>query len=478
MSRSLRCARRPVRVVAPVEVGGFTDRAGERKLGAMNVPTRLRALLLPASLLGCGGTAPPATVTQQPSYDLYAPDRLGCRFGPGDTTVTTVGPDVPRGDALPFDHVVVLMMENRSFDHYFSRLPAVGVTDVDVATDADFNPDPTPPLTLVHRFHETRYCVEDVVHDWAAVHLQWNDGAMDGFVTTNNPGGARAMGYYTEVDLPYYYWLAQTFAISDRHFCSLLGPTWPNRFFFYGATSWGRTRTPDLPPIGALEILDRMDAAGRSFKIYRDGLTSFAIALEPLAYVGSPMSDFDADVASGNVPHLSIIDPNFLGSGQNDEHPPTNMQLGQEFSAHVISTLMSNPSVWQRTVLFITYDEHGGFYDHVPPPPACEPDDQRPPDWAFDRLGVRIPLIVVSPFAKTGYVSHIVSDLTSVTRFIENRFELGAMTRRDANAWPLLDMFDFDNAPFWTPPAGAPSAAPSPEGIGWCASNPPGTGLP
>ena len=112
------------------------------------------------------------------------------------------------------------------------------------------------------------------------------------------------------------------------------------------------------------------------------------------------------------------------------------------------------------------------------PPRACEPDAEGPPDYKFDRLGIRVPLLVVSPFAKAGYVSHTVADLTSITRFIENRWDLVAMTRRDANAWPLLDMFDFDKPPFLTPPTGAPSADPSASGLDWCAKNPPGTGTP
>lgn len=140
---------------------------------------------------------------------------------------------------------------------------------------------------------------------------------------------------------------------------------------------------------------------------------------------------------------------------------------------------MQAPAVWQKTVFFLMYDEHGGLYDHVPPPPACEPDDYVPPDFRFDRLGIRTPLVVVSPFAKAGYVSHLVTDHTSVTRFIENRFNLPAMTRRDANAWPLLDMFDFRAPPFETPPVGAPPAGVDAAGLQYCADNPNGgTGLP
>jgi phospholipase C len=419
------------------------------------------------------------------AWDLHAADRAACAFGPGTTTIETIGPDVPHGDALPFEHVVFLMMENRSFDHYYSKLPDLGVTDVDVASDQDVNYDPdSSPPAAVQRYHETRYCILDVDHGWSGTHLQWSGGLMDGFVATNNPGGARAMGYYDDSDLGYYYWLATTFAISDRHFCSLLGPTWPNRFFWYAATSWGNTKTGDVGLLinskyqSAPKIMDLLEQAGRSWRIYRDGIASFGLLFNPVKYVGVPLSQLEADIAADALPDLAIVDPNFTGSGQNDEHPPSNPQLGQELVKRVLDALTSNQAVWQKTVFILSYDEHGGFYDHVDPPEACEPDSDVPPDWRFDRLGIRVPLIVVSPFVKAGYVSHHVTDLTSITRFVQNRFDLPAMTARDANAWPMLDLFDFENPPFPLPPSGAPDATPSQAGIDWCANNPPGTGQP
>ncbi len=418
-----------------------------------------------------------AQASQVPAYDLHRADRAACSYLLGTRTDVTIGPDVPHGDALPFTHIVFLMMENRSFDSYFSQLPASGVTGVDVADDSYANPEPGPPLTYVHRYHETRYCIADTVHEWGPVHLQYDDGNMDGFVLTNDPGGERAMGYYDADDLPFYYWVARTFSISDRHFSSLLGPTWPNRFFFYGATAWGRSKTPDNPPLNKEKIVNEMDEAGRTWKIYHEGATSFGVVFGP-QYAGTSMSNFFTDVANDTLPDLAILDPSFGGAGQDDEHPPTDMQKGQQLSASIISALMSNPAVWSKTVFIQTYDEHGGYYDHVAPPAACVPDDYTVPDYAYDRLGMRVPLMVVSPFAKKGYVSHLVTDHTSITRFIENRFDLPAMTARDANAWPMLDMFDFDDPPFATPPAGMPSAVPDQAHLDWCTLNAPGTGLP
>ncbi|MFO0571778.1 MAG: alkaline phosphatase family protein [Polyangiaceae bacterium] len=419
------------------------------------------------------------------SYDLFAAERKSCKFTSGSKTTETIGPKVPHGDAMPFEHIVVLMQENRSFDHYFSNLVKYGVAGVDVPADNASNPDPdaTTPGSPIARFHETRYCVKDVEHDWEGVHQQYDNGKMDGFVATNNPGGARAMGYYTEADLPYYYWMAKSFAISDRHFCSLLGPTWPNRFYFYGGTSWGNIKTSDFGfltnnvYLSSDKLLDTMDKAGRSWKIYRDGITSFAVVFG-LKYLGVALAEFDKDVDADKLPALSIIDPSFTGGSQNDEHPPSNMQLGQALTARVLNKLMSKPAVWNKTVFILFYDEHGGFYDHVPPPEACEPDGVTPPTYKFNRLGIRTPLVIAAPWVKPGYVSHVDTDITSVTRFIQNRFDLPALTARDANAWPMLDFFDFEQPALATPPTGAPSAQPSQAGIDWCKSHPPGTGKP
>jgi phospholipase C len=433
---------------------------------------------------GAGGAGGSGGAPTPPPYDVHSLDRSQCKFDKGALTTETVGPSVPHGDTLPFQHVVVLMMENRSFDHYFSKLPEYGVKDVDVATDQDFNVDPSNGQK-VYRFHETRFCIEDVNHDWEPVHEQWNQGKLDGFVKTNNPGGARAMGYHDQTDFPFYYWMAKTYAISDRFFSSTLGPTWPNRFFFYAGTAWGNTKTGTVDTVAdpiykqAPRITDLMKNAGKTWKIYRDGLTSFATLFGLTAEnLGGKMSEFTADVAGDKLPNLVLLDPSFSGAYQNDEHPPSNPQLGQKLVADVYATLTSNPAVWKKTVFFLIYDEHGGYYDHVAPPQACQPDSYQPPTHGFGRLGFRVPILVASPYVKPGYVSHFVTDLTSVTRFIENRFDLPAMTARDANAWPMLDLFDFANPTFLTPPSGAPSAAPNPAHVTWCTNNPPGTGKP
>ena len=178
-------------------------------------------------------------------------------------------------------------------------------------------------------------------------------------------------------------------------------------------------------------------------------------------------ADFKTAAAAGTLPAVSFVDPALaaLGGGgaESDEHPPGDIQLGQKFVSDVVQAVQSSPE-WAHTALFITHDEHGGFYDHVAPPKACPPDDIPPrlvsgetADGGFDMEGIRVVLIAVSPYAKKGYVGHKQYDHTSITRFIETRFNLPALTARDANADPLTDLFDFKTPAFATPATITPS---------------------
>jgi phospholipase C len=382
-----------------------------------------------------------------------------CRFGPGALPRDTVpGQEFP-GGRMPVDHILVLMQENRSFDHYFGKLPAAGHQRVDGLPKDAVNPgaDGTP----IRSFHETRYCIEDVAHSWNASHRQYNDGRNDGFVVTNDPGGRRALGFYDSSDLPFYYGLATTFAIADRFFCSLLGPTFPNRFYLLTGTSDGRIRN-DIELYTRPSVFGQLDAAGISWKVYSSDLPFAALLADVTPRRVDrlrPIGEYFSDAAAGTLPAVAYVDPRFTGDVliRSDEHPPADMQVGQGFVAGVVRALIASPQ-WPRAALFLTYDEHGGYYDHVPPPPACEPDAVaprlRPADVQaqFDRYGFRVPLIAVSPYARPGFVSHRTYDLTSVLRFIQTRFGLPALTRRDANAAPLLELFNFNRPALLTPP--------------------------
>jgi phospholipase C len=371
--------------------------------------------------------------------------------------------------------VVVLMQENRSYDHYFGKLRRAEGPPAGASNPHPLGGDPIRP------FHQKRYCeTADLDHGWNGSHREWNGGAMDGFTAENvdpsDPTGSRTMGFYTRRDLRYYYKLYKTFAMSDRHFCSVLGPTFPNRYYLLAGTSFGRVNNT-LPDFGGGEwtqrtVFNLLDEAQPpvSWKIYYSDLpfgAVFGYVRDRLGTNAAPIAQFAADAAAGTLPQVAFVDPSFLGETENDEHPPTNVQLGQALVASVIESVLASP-LWSRTALFLTYDEHGGFWDHVPPPAACTPDDVAPliapTDYQaqFDRLGIRVPLVVVSPYARKRYVSHGPTDHTSILRFIETRFDLPALTRRDANADPLLDLFDFAAPPFVKPPK-LPAAAIDPK---------------
>jgi phospholipase C len=379
-----------------------------------------------------------------------------CAFAAGALAADTLEPGSPVGDDIPIDHVLWVMQENRSFDHYFGKLDH---DDVDGLREGMSNPDASGGS--VEPFHETDLCTDDVDHSWNASHREWDGGRMDGFILTNDPGGARAMAFYDATDLPFYHALAKTFAMSDRHFCSLLGPTFPNRYFTLCATAFGKVDN-DVPLFGWTQrtILQQLSAHGRTWRIYADGL-AFALAFQHVR--GSPnvkpLSQYFADAAAGTLPDLAIIDPAFtdVADVPTDEHPPSNIQRGQAHVAAVVNALIASPD-WPASALFWTYDEHGGYFDHVAPPPACEPDSIAPElapgdePGAYDVLGIRVPLVVVSPWARPGFIAHRASDATSLLRFVEARFGLPALTARDANALALLDLFDFSQPALLDPP--------------------------
>jgi phospholipase C len=417
---------------------------------SMTQAARLRATLGLLAILAI--LAPPARAQEAPP---------SCTFGPGDLPAAT-NPGGLHGAQIPIDTIVVLMQENRSFDHYFSRLSG----DVDRPPAGASNPDPLggPPIK---RFHQKKLCeTADLSHSWNGSHTQWNNGAMDGFTATNthasDPTGSRTMGFYTAHDIPYYYSLYRTFAMSDRHFCSLLGPTYPNRYYLLTGTSFGQIKNtiPDFATNAYAQpsIFEQLDAAGITWSLYYSDLP-FAILFSHVRNTGNdnlkPIAQYFVDAANGALPQVTFIDPAFLaGETESDEHPPSNVQKGQQFVSRVVAALMGSPQ-WTSSALFITYDEHGGYWDHVVPPLACTPDAITPLGgsiWNFDRYGFRVPFVVVSPYSRRHFVSHTVTDQTSVLRFIQTRHDLPALTARDANADPLLEMFDFANPPFMKPP--------------------------
>jgi phospholipase C len=387
--------------------------------------------------------------------------RDACEFKAGALPEQTSGPDEPIGQRIPIDHFVIVMQENRSFDQYFQNLPKFGQPDADVAPTGFHNLD-SKKNRDVKMFHNPFLCGKDTRHDWNSAHAQYDDGKMDGFVDTSSPHGERALGYYDELDLAYYYALANTFAIGDRYFASILGPTWPNRMFYHSASTFGHIGNTAPPPgPDQPSLFHQLQEKGVEWVVYSGGMTFEEKIFRHLhEEKGDHFKDIDGffeDAKKNTLPAYVWIESTYGGPDATDEHPPADIQLGQEFVSHAIDALMKS-AAWAHSALFIIYDEPGGFFDHVPPPAACPPDgiepllEKRHVRGRFDRLGMRVPFIVVSPFAKAHYVSHHVYSHTSLTRLVQTRFDLPALSARDANSDVPYDLFDFARPPFLTPP--------------------------
>jgi phospholipase C len=406
------------------------------------------------------------------------PDHQAALRALGRTSLRLPGsrphPDLPAGtDLLPgVDHIVVLMLENHSFDNLFGMLGRGDGFDLDrhgrpTATN------PYPDGRIQHAFHMPTTCQLHArpSQEWTASHNSYHNGANDGFVstpispaTTEIVGGV-AMGYWTGDDLPFTYSLARAFPIADRWFSSLLGQTHANRRYLIAGTSVGMTQTVNpTTPQGMAALTSPVPAAGTIFNqldLHGIGWANYAALIPfgatPLLYPVNnqttetahqkPFAQFFTDAAAGTLPAFSLLDPDY--STQSQENPE-NIVVGEAMLAQVVAALGASPQ-WPRTLFVLTYDEHGGYYDHVPPPPALPPDAIGPSVFpgestydGFARYGFRVPTVVVSPFAKRHHVSHRVYDHTSIIAMLARKWNLPALTFRDANAHDLTDFLDLD----------------------------------
>jgi phospholipase C len=458
------------------------------------------------------------------------------------------------GNLQNVEHIIIVMQENHAFDNYLGVLayapgspyhpgsPSCASSDhacVDSLTCTSSSGQLTCTNSnldedgrYVAAYHATTRCANpNPDHSWVGTHYEANwmhpNSALqspleNGFLLQNElsaPNDVETMSYYDQTDLPFYYNLAENFAISDRNFCSVLAPTFPNRSYLMAGTSFGHLTTNDsIPP-----ILGYQPIHGTIFDLFNHNGVSWADFFQDVPQDGSfrpydsahnqLLAEFYLEAAGiGTLPQVSFVDPNFgtLGTEfENSEEPPSDIQRGQEFVSQVVNAIRNGP-YWKNSIIFITYDEHGGFYDHAKPPRApqngartpdgvypgqCEdlsfpPFSERPGggeecSWnfvsttdtsvkdaealcpalasdptgpfpsscaAFDQLGVRVPLIAVSPYSKPRYVSHAIGDHDSLLALIEKRFlNTGSgplhLTKRDQYANTLEDMFDFDHSP-------------------------------
>lgn len=328
--------------------------------------------------------------------------------------------------------IVVLCMENRSFDHYLGSLRLLeGRTDIDGLLGTESNSTAANVAVPVHLLED--FTPADPPHGWDASHAQWNNGANDGFVREHaGSSEADVMGYHVRSQLPVTYALADAGVVCNRWFASCLGPTWPNRFYLHGATSRGMQS--NLPVLGFTSIFQRLAAANVDATNYFSDVawaTGGYAKLTGLAQI----ERFFEDAAAGNLPPFSIIDPAFAGGGANDDHPDHDIRLGQALIGSVVAALGQSPQ-WSRSLLVITYDEHGGFYDHVPPPETIDNDSE------FRRLGFRVPSIVIGPTVRRGCAIEDVLEHSSVVATATRRFGLEPLNARAAAAGDLSPCID------------------------------------
>jgi phospholipase C len=369
----------------------------------------------------------------------------------------------PDNDPAPqIGTFVVLMKENHSFDNYFGMLGRGDGFTLDTSgRPVNSNPDRAGQPVLVHHLEFPFNPSFGVSQTWDASHLQWNGGAMDGFVTTTNSHDP--MGYFDGSDLPWYYGLARTFGVGDHYFSSCLAQTFPNRRYLQAATSDGLVSStlpsPFVHPPKTGLIWDRLDEAGVSWSNYFVDVPELALWPRNILRFHDHLHGFDdflEDCRHGRLPAVSLVTPEVAIASEGEYEDD---QIGEAFTATVFDALAHGPQ-WEHLAFIVVWDEGGGFYDHVPPPNAPPPDDvppdiKVPPDQpgGFDRLGFRVPCLVASPFSKPGYVSSLVYDHTSILATFEAKWGLAPLTRRDAAARPLWDFFDLTGpARFPEPP--------------------------
>lgn len=443
----------------------------------MSKAISVAVLALAIGLSGCGGMA---TNTNSSSS------------GSSSNSTPPPPPPPPAADLTVVNHIIYMMQENRSFDEYFGQLNAYRQSQ-GFGADVDVTPANASQLAFDHStsftpFHMVSMCSEELSSFWNESHNDWNHEApssatpaMDGFANSAGndsrnsvpPGfdinGERVMGYYDDGDLPYYYFMATQFAMSDRWFSPLMTNTPASRLYAMAATSHGVINKP-LTQINIPTIFDELQQKGITWKNYVQDYPNGS-SLKPFPafakYVGTnivPASQYLDDLKNGTLPQVAFIERD--SKDGLDEHPGAgiSVQKGSAYVASLINALI-NSSSWKDSVFFLTYDEGGGFFDHVPPVQTVSPDGIPPvlapndvcattpgPMCDFTYTGFRLPNIVISPFAKAHYVDHTPIDTVAILTFIEKRFGVKPLTARDAAEPDISFFFDFGGVPNANPP--------------------------
>jgi len=336
----------------------------------------------------------------------------------------------------PIRHVVVIMKENHAFDNYFGTFPGVYGTPSAMSL-----PDGRGGFVRPHWINTT--WTPDLPHSRAAMIEAYHNGSNDLFAVvaeSQAPGlGNVSVGYYDRRQLGYYWSLAENYTIGDRYFQSMLGPTVPNRLFSFAGTNDGlESNAIWLANISSSTIFGQLQSRGISWRYYYSPGVLVAPLPTYFPEVAShpdmrarvvPMDELSKDLSSGNLAQVVYVDPSehFLIS----EHPPEDVAAGEAWTKTLMEAIMSSSS-WSSTAIFLTWDEAGGFYDHAPPPQVDY--------WGY---GFRVPMIVVSPYARRGFVDHDTMDHTSILKFIADNWQLPYLTEREARAGNLTTAFEF-----------------------------------
>jgi phospholipase C len=386
------------------------------------------------------------------------------------SVVVTDSLALPSPQESGIQHIVVVTMENRSFDHFLGWLRGADGRQAGLSyTDSSGNAHSSYPLAPDY----TGCGHPDPEHSYGPSRVAYNNGLMDGFLRAGK-NDDYSIGYYTEQDLPFFSFLTQHYLTCDRFFASVLGPTFPNRMFLWSAQT---DRLDDSASLTSLPtIFDSLAAAGVSHRYYFNNLPYLALWGVKYLPVASPFQDFLMAAAAGALPAVSFIDPLYNTSDDgagNDDHPHADVRNGDAFLAAIFQALSSGPA-WSSTVLIITFDEWGGFFDHVAPPRVAAPNsvDQ---DLVNGQalLGFRVPAIVASPFTRNRstsatipipararvprgarLVNHTLFDHTSILKLIEWRWGLQPLTARDAS-WQIGNLAAVMN--FSAPDSSVPS---------------------
>jgi phospholipase C len=372
-------------------------------------------------------------------------------------------------DPVGITTYVYMMLENRTYDHIFGARKLQGMAGDGLVAGMS-NPDTNGTPVAIYEPTAAEMCVPDPPHGWDPSHAQFNSGAMDGFVrayeASHSAGMKQAMQYLTRTQVPVSWALADAYTTCDRWFASVMGPTLPNRAYWHCATSFGLNDNTAVlnaaSEVPAPTIYNRLADKNIDWAYYSGPLAvasllgnagPYMLDLGPSDGTGhirrfsaypdqpeDPNGQFFKDCKAGTLPPVVYIDPFF---GENDDHPPLHPILAQALIAAVYNALAQSPQ-WKNTLLVITYDEHGGFFDHVAPPTTVDDTATRWGASGFEQMGFRVPTMVIGPYVKQGYVSSVTYDHTSALKHLQTAFELETLTPRMDAANDLTDCIDMD----------------------------------